>query len=127
MACFERDWEIGIDGDSVSDWDRAFAGYGATGRGASDVAGGDFVDFGGGYVFMVDTCGLDFALAMDADQERSRDPHQPTVSAITAIVGYKGAEIGGRSPKRLSRRFRELAGLGRGRESSWNRGLLLRR
>ncbi len=59
VACVERDGEIGIDGDFVFDWDGNFAGYGAAGGGASDVAGSDFVDFSGGYFVVVDTRGVD--------------------------------------------------------------------
>ena len=62
MACAERDGEIGIDGDVVFDWDGALSGYGTAGWGAADVAGSSAVDFGGGYVFVVDTCGVDWVL-----------------------------------------------------------------
>ena len=62
MACFERDGEIGIDCDALFDWDGDFAGYGAAGGGASDVAGGDALDFGGGHFVVVDTCGVDWVL-----------------------------------------------------------------
>ena len=62
VACFERHGEIGIDGDTVFDWNGDFAGHGAAGGGATDVAGGVFVDFGGGHFVVVDSCGVDRVL-----------------------------------------------------------------
>src|ERR1700691_2277669 len=59
VARVERNGEIGIDGDFVFNRDRDFAGYGAPGGGAPDAARSDFVDFGGGYFFVVDPCGVD--------------------------------------------------------------------
>ena len=59
VACVERDGETRIDGDFVFDWDRNFAGYGAASGGSADVAGRGVVDFGGGYIVVVDTCGVD--------------------------------------------------------------------
>ena len=77
MACFERDGEIGIDGYSLFDWDWDFAGYGAAGGREADVAGGDFVDFGGGYFFVADTCGVDWVVGCQrcrgSNRWRSKD------------------------------------------------------